>query len=259
MHVFADSTAELHGWIRKEVEFERTLEEGDRGAAVRRVQEWLSLNALGVVVDGSFGPATAGAVQRFQARCGLPQNGKIDQATFARLVEPMLSVLRRRPPAGNLPDTMVDYGRVHLGVHPLEVGGQNQGPWVRLYMKGNEGPDWAWCAGFVCFLMEQAAQTLGQSSPIKGSFSCDSVAAQAREKGRFRSEPEAQQQGVPDGSFFLVRRTSTDWTHMGMVVRAGERTFDTLEGNTNDEGSREGFEVCARSRGYDSKDFVILG
>jgi peptidoglycan hydrolase-like protein with peptidoglycan-binding domain len=260
MHVFTGSTSELHGWIRKEVEFERDLNVGDRGMAVKRVQEWLSLHNLGVPVDGAFGPATRIAVERFQTTLGLPPSGIVDHATFERLVEPMVSVLRRASNGGrNLPDMILTYGRTHLKAHPMEVGGQNRGPWVRLYMKGNEGPDWAWCAGFVCFLMDQAAQTLGQNTPIKGSFSCDSVAAQAREADRFRSEQQAKQQGVPAGSFFLVRRTSTDWIHTGLVVDAAKDAFDTLEGNTNDEGSREGFEVCARSRGYDEKDFVLLG
>ena len=85
------------------------------------------------------------------------------------------------------------------------------------------------------------------------------MVAQARQVGRFRSEADAQRLGLPSGSIFLVRRTSTDWTHDGLVVNAGATTFDTIEGNTNDEGSREGFEVCARTRSYPDKDFVLLG
>jgi hypothetical protein len=34
--------------------------------------------------------------------------------------------------------------------------------------------------------------------------------------------------------------------------------MSTIEGNTNDEGSREGHEVCARTRGYDGEDFVLI-
>ena len=29
-------------------------------------------------------------------------------------------------------------------------------------------------------------------------------------------------------------------------------------GNTNDDGVREGYEVCARSRSYGGKDFLLL-
>lgn len=107
--------------------------------------------------------------------------------------------------------------------------------------------------------MHQAAETLGVDPPIPGSVSCDSVVAQARQVDRFRSEADAQRLGVPDGSIFLVRRTASDWTHDGLVVHAGPATFTTIEGNTNDEGSREGVEVCARTRSYPDKDFVLLG
>ena len=260
MHIFSNSTSELSGWIRKEVEHERDLDEGARGAAVKRVQEWLNLHTLGVAIDAEFGPATRQAVERFQHKAGLATTGRVDATTFAALVGPMLAVLRRRSDVdGDVPSATIAYGRAHLAVHPVEVGGQNRGPWVRLYTGGHDGDAWAWCSGFVCFLMHQAAETLGVDAPIPGSVSCDSVVAQGRQVGRFRSEAEARQQGVPPGSSFLVRRTSTDWIHDGLVVHAGAGTFDTIEGNTNDQGSREGFEVCARTRGYADKDFVLLG
>jgi hypothetical protein len=46
--------------------------------------------------------------------------------------------------------------------------------------------------------------------------------------------------------------------HTGLVVRAGQETFETIEGNTNDAGDREGYEVCQRVRGYAGKDFIVV-
>ena len=60
------------------------------------------------------------------------------------------------------------------------------------------------------------------------------------------------------GSVFLVRRTPLDWVHTGIIVAASPESFQTIEGNTNDTGSREGYEVCARVRGYAGKDFVLI-
>jgi hypothetical protein len=37
------------------------------------------------------------------------------------------------------------------------------------------------------------------------------------------------------------------WIHTGMVSVLHEETFDTIEGNTNDEGSANGYEVRAES------------
>jgi len=54
---------------------------------------------------------------------------------------------------------------------------------------------------------------------------------------------------IPPGSIFLVRVTSLDWTHTGIVVEAGSETFTTLEGNTNDDGCRAGKSKGSKQRG----------
>ncbi|MCC6222780.1 MAG: peptidoglycan-binding protein [Thermoleophilia bacterium] len=58
----------------------RTLERGDRGPAVERLQR-----ALGIVADGIFGPRTAEAVRSFQQRAGLEPDGIAGPATLAAL------------------------------------------------------------------------------------------------------------------------------------------------------------------------------
>lgn len=258
MHSFELDTQELSGWIRDEVELQKPLAVGNRGAAVKRLQEWLNIRGFGLVVDSDYGPVTAQAVGRFQQSARLPVTGRLDEATFGELTAPMLRTLQRpRRGRASLGAMIVDCGNRHLREHPIETGGQNCGPWVRMYMKGNDGAPWAWCAGFVRFLLEQARQKLETPMPVDGSFSCDSFAAQAKEAGLFVSERDAARGAIPAGSFFLVRRTATDWTHVGVVTRSGPDAFDTIEGNTNDSGSREGFEVCARTRGYKDKDFIV--
>jgi hypothetical protein len=46
--------------------------------------------------------------------------------------------------------------------------------------------------------------------------------------------------------------------HTGIVLEANNDFYHTIEGNTNDEGSREGYEVCKRIRGYKKKDFILI-
>lgn len=53
---------------------------GATGAAVRELQA-----ALGVTVDGKFGPGTEAAVRRFQASAGLADDGVVGQQTWAAL------------------------------------------------------------------------------------------------------------------------------------------------------------------------------
>jgi hypothetical protein len=259
MYVYEQNTSELAKWIRDEVEFQGEIGRGKRGKSVRRVQEWLNLHGFGLVVDEDFGGVTERLLARFQEHRGLGETGVLDETTFAALVEPMKSVLRQRLDSStSVENAILEYARAHLSVSPREIGGQNRGPWVRLYMKGKDGKQYPWCAGFVTFLLRQACQSLDVDVPIKGSGSCDSLAAQGKDSGLFLSESQLNPEALTAGSIFLVRRTSTDWTHTGLVSHADENMFDTIEGNTNDEGLREGFEVCARSRGYDHKDFILL-
>ncbi|MET0416090.1 MAG: CHAP domain-containing protein, partial [Actinoplanes sp.] len=88
-------------------------------------------------------------------------------------------------------------------------------------------------------------------------INCDVLYAQGRQAGVLVSETEAPAKLTP-GSVFLVRRTAGDWTHTGIVTEVRNDTFDTIEGNTNDAGEREGYEVCARTRSYPGKDFLLV-
>ncbi|WP_338469251.1 hypothetical protein ROLI_016060 [Roseobacter fucihabitans] len=259
MHISNNGFNKLSAWIRDEITFPGPVARGKRGMVAKRVQEWLCLHHHQVAVDADFGGVTEDAVKDFQQAQGIKVTGSVDKATHAVMVAPMIAVLSMPVTAGmTLSQTALAFSKVHLAQHPLEVGGANAGPWVRLYMEGNEGRPWAWCAGFTSFCMHQAAQTLGKSVPIRGSFSCDTLAAQAKKAGRFLAERDAKANGIPAGSLFLVRRTSTDWTHVGFVSAAQAGSFQTIEGNTNDDGDREGYEVCARRRGYGKKDFILL-
>lgn len=232
----------------------KPLQKGDKKGQVKLIQEWLYLRDEKVVIDNDFGSATESAVRDFQAKSKLPVTGIVDQATFDALISPMTTALAPLPANGkSLGELVVAYARQHLAQHPQEVSGQNAGPWVRLYMAGNEGEQWAWCAGFACFCLKQACDTLNRPLPFKSTFSCDSLAAFAKEKGLFVGIDS-----ISPGSFFLVRRTDTDWTHTGIVTEINGDLIKTIEGNTNDEGSREGFEVCARTRGIKKMDFVKI-
>lgn len=232
----------------------KPIQKGDKKGQVKLVQEWLYLNDERVAIDADFGSATESAVRDFQAKLNLPVTGIVDGTTFNSLILPMNKALTPIPPAGkSLGELVVAYAKQHLNQHPREVGGQNKGPWVRLYMNGNEGEQWAWCAGFTCFCLKQACESMKLPLPFKTTFSCDSLAAFAKDKGLFVDSSKAS-----PGSFFLVRRTDTDWTHTGIVLEVNNETIKTIEGNTNDEGSREGYEVCARTRGLKKMDFVKI-
>jgi hypothetical protein len=238
----------------------RDLKKGSGGKKVGLVQEWLCLHGIGLKVDKDFGPATDFAVRLFQKRRELPETGVVDQDTFDRLVLPMKNALFDIPGEGRpLGRMVVSYARQHLREGPREIGGQNKGPWVRLYMKGSEGKSYPWCAGFVSFVLEQACNSLGMQVPFQTSFSCSALAKSAKARDILLEGGRALDRSqVTPGLIFLNRGGRTGWAHTGLVIQVKDEVFLSVEGNTNDEGSHDGYEVCRRIRGYKNKDFVLL-
>jgi len=226
------------------------------GEAVRHIQEWLTFHGLGLKIDGEFGAATETAVSAFQKRSSLPVSGRVDEMTFDTMIAPLSAVLRPINGTGVLSQDAPRYAEQHLAQRPREIGGENCGPWVRLYMNGAEGVDFPWCAGFACFVLKQAsAETL----PFVPSVSCDEIGIHAKDRGLFREGgPGFDTWTLKTGSLFLVRRPQGGWHHTGIVVGIANGAITTIEGNTNDNGSREGFEVCKRIRATTTLDFVVL-
>ena len=244
----------------KDLSLDKNYKKGNKGKKVKLIQEWLCLHGFHIMVDGIFGPATDYAVRQFQKRERLDVDGIVGEKTFGRLIQPMTNALMPLPKdEKSLGQMVVAYAEQHWKQHPLEIGGQNKGPWVRLYMEGNEGSEWSWCAGFGCFILKQACQNLDVPLPIHTSFSCDVLAASAKEKGIFLGESRiTDKTQISPGTFFLSRKTPADWTHTGIVIQAENEVFHTIEGNTNDNGHHEGYEVCKRIRGYKNKDFILI-
>lgn len=225
-----------------------------KGKPQRLVQELLCLNGHPIVVDSDFGSATRSALDAFCSAVGLPTGAPVDQAAMDRLAQPLLRAVRPVTPAANLGEAAVKVARQHLAEHPREVGGQNRGPWVRLYMDGNEGTEWAWCAGFATYVLAAAATAQNMPNPIKRTYSCDVLGMDARAKGKLASGASSAQ----PGDLFLIPRSKNDWEHVGLIERSGSPVFFTIEGNTNDDGSREGYEVCARTRACSKVNVIRL-
>ncbi|MGC4019701.1 MAG: peptidoglycan-binding protein [Muricomes sp.] len=76
------------------------LEIGSSGDKVRQMQEQLNVIAGAypaipkIGVDGTYGPSTAGAVEKFQSVFGLPQTGTVDYRTWYKISEIYVAVSR---------------------------------------------------------------------------------------------------------------------------------------------------------------------
>lgn len=237
------------------------LSRGSLGQDVKRLQEWLCLHGFHTAVDGDFGPATEAALKAFQRQMDTDYGvavplGVADARTWLALTEPLLRVVdwkRQAWPTRPIGDSIVECARAHLAANPREVGKPNGGPFVRYYCGGQEVP---WCAGFATTVLGQA---LGHDEWF--TLSCDELAREAHMRGVLR---HASQGARPSpGDLFLIRTpglSMVDWIHTGIVTTVGPDYFETVEGNTNTTGAREGTAVHARVRAFKPNvDFVLMG
>jgi peptidoglycan hydrolase-like protein with peptidoglycan-binding domain len=235
---------------------------------VKKVQEWINLWKyndenwnISLRIDGDFGDVTLAAVRKFQQHFGLGTDGIVGNYTWRQLTKPMRDAFTRINGINDIHDLVVTYAKQHLKAAPHEYN-QNEGTWVRAYMDGHEGKEWPWCAGFVQTIVDQASFTIGKSLTdyMPRTYSCDVLGMYGRQKGLLITNAQARQDSgkIKPGDVFLNVKSAGDWTHTGIVTGVEGDWIHTIEGNTNDEGSREGYEVCKRTRNFRTKEIDIF-
>jgi len=122
-----------------------------------------------------------------------------------------------------------------------ETGGANRGPHIEMYLASVDlDSGYAWCAAFVSWCYQNA----GVQTPRSGwvpSYALKSK--RIYQRGRFElKEPQK-------GDVFMVWYHSLNRpAHIGFIDQWGEKWIVTVEGNTNDNGSREGDGVYRKRR-----------
>lgn len=225
---------------------------------VRAIQK--RLNALGcrpLVVDGDWGPATTAAVRLFQGRftalngTPLKVDGVVGPITWGALF-PEAPAAPQKPVKGLAAKALVVAGG-EIGVME-EPPGSNRGPRVAEYLaavdldasKGH----YAWCAAFVCWVFREAARALGVENPLP--MTAGALALWNRSAGRpelvrvTAAEARAEVSLVKPGQVFVLS-TGGGLGHVGIVESVSAGVLATIEGNTNDGGSREGIGVFRRA------------
>lgn len=148
----------------------------------------------------------------------------------------------------NLRERTLQIAEGYLGVH--EVGGDNSGPDVELFLKAaNLGRGNPWCAALVNHSAERAANEQGVISPLE-SVPLQGYVQSYVDYGRKHGWVIPFDSALP-GDLFCVHFPSLKrYGHIGFVrkVSPDRKSFTTVEGNSNDEGTREGKEVCCNVR-----------
>lgn len=241
----------------------RIIESGERDErTVRRVQRRLVERGCGPLeVTGVFERDTKAAVQLFQARnvdadgIALRIDGRIGSLTWGALFgdESVPAQAHARSP---LLATVMQAAVSQLGVRE-DPPGSNRGPMVDRYLASvgldSKDDSYPWCAAFLYWCFEQAAVAGGVSNPVTRT----AAVLEHWRKSPARRIESAQATGDPalvEPGFIFVIATGGGHGHTGLVeaVRGGKLT--TIEGNTNEGGSREGIGVFRR----DSRKIVEI-
>jgi len=236
----------------------------------KEIQEWLCLHGIPTRIDDIYGPKTKRALDMFAET-----RYELFYATGASIILMLDEPLRK---VTEIPDTLYqrsvntisvlvrNIAALHLKAKPREVGGQNMGPWVRYYTRGQEGKPWKWCSGFVCTILDQAyyirnrkATKNFKTSPFIFTLSCDNLARQAVTNNLLTNpliSPNRQHK-VKKGQIFLIPGNAEgDWIHTGIVNKVYKTCFETIEGNATDMINDEADRVCKRIRNITDCHFI---
>lgn len=122
-----------------------------------------------------------------------------------------------------------------------EATGHNDGPEVEIYLRAvNQAPGAPWCAAFVSWSYTINGVSNPKSAWAPTYFPTSKV-IYARD-GQMTALP---QKADVFGIYFANQGRIA---HMGFIHVWGSRIVTTVEGNTNDQGSREGTRVAMKRR-----------
>lgn len=246
---------------------------GSKGKEVLKVQQlnnlWVDMKVglhKTLALDGEFGPGTKDAVEDFQRKYGLLADGEVGPKTMMRLSSQIRHAFTSFiDPKEAIRTSVLRACHLHLESYPRELK-QNEGPWVRSYCSGKDGKNYAWCMGFAQTMYDQALSAHGKkfTEHMPNSLSCDKVAVHFKNKGQLYKNAAMRKMSATDllkvvkpGDLFLTAKNSKDWIHTGIIEKVDGHLIHTIEGNTNDEGSREGYEVCRRVRDLKKQNIDI--
>lgn len=208
-------------------------------------------------VNGIFDAKTRSAVRLFQARfpdrrgAPLVVDGKVGPLTWEALFGTAQVPAASKPVDALLGASLTAAVR-EIGVLE-EPPGSNRGARVDQYLRA-AGLDptrghFAWCAAFVYWCFGQGARDLRRANPLvrtAGVLDHWRRAGAAGAKRIVTAEATDDPGRIRPGMIFVMD-SGGGAGHTGLVERVEGGWLVTVEGNTNDDGSREGIGVFRRT------------
>ncbi|WP_281322469.1 CHAP domain-containing protein [Flavobacterium aestivum] len=125
-----------------------------------------------------------------------------------------------------------------IGVEEIPKN-SNSGPEVEIYLRSvGLTKGYSWCMAFVYWCTQKAALQIAVKNPLKKTGGV---------LDQYNSRPLLVKTIPQSGDIFILD-LGKGLGHTGIIEKVVGNTLYTIEGNTNDNGSREGYKVCRRKR-----------
>jgi CHAP domain len=152
-----------------------------------------------------------------------------------------------------LAQEVITVAQSQLGVSEVPKG-SNSGKQVNAYLRSVDlAAGNPWCMAFVYWCVDKAAENIGVKNLLVKTGSC----LHQYNNTTLRKIPN-RSKAIKAGDIFIMEFKGGTG-HTGFVTKVTGGLIETIEGNTNDDGSREGYEVAKRTRTISSiKGFIQL-
>jgi hypothetical protein len=153
-------------------------------------------------------------------------------------------------PGTTLASAAVAFAATQIGVRedpPLS----NRGREVEAYLASvGVPPGNAWCAAFVYFCVDRAAAAKGLANPLPKTGKVLDMWRKALKAGLpcLTTQQAVAAPGLVSSGMIFVMDFGEGKGHTGLVKDLAGGRLATIEGNSNDDGSRDGVGVFAQTR-----------
>ena len=235
----------------------RIIKKGETDTGVMdAVQNQLNaVNCGPVPITDVFDDVTVSAVKLFQTRhtdvSGTPlkADGQIGPITWAILFNTS-NVPANNDVSSPLLKTALQVAASQLGVMEVPPN-SNRGPMVDQYLESvglnPEGSHYSWCAAFVYWCFQQAANQLGVGNPLIKTAGCLEHWNQATCPKITKQNAIQDPSLIRPGCIFIIDHGNGSG-HTGLVESSGGGLLHTIEGNTNPQLSSDGYGVFRLDR-----------
>jgi peptidoglycan hydrolase-like protein with peptidoglycan-binding domain len=205
---------------------------------------------------GIFGDKTVAAVKLFQSRSvdsegnSLLSDGQLGPISWAALFSNEKLPENTVPKTAGLSD-VIAIATEEVGTQEVPLN-SNRGPKVEEYLASTGlGGGFAWCAAFVYWCFNTAAKNAGKTNPLVKTAGVIRSWNECKGKKILAKDTKNNPSLIKPGHIFVMDYGG-GLGHTGIVVSVNGGFINTIEGNTNDESSREGSGVYKRVRKINS-------